>query len=85
VNVGSDEAISIAEVLEYVARQIGRPELLKLGARPAPADEPPILIPNMDRLRDEVGWKPKWKLDAGLIDAIGWWRRQLGRTSAERP
>ncbi len=85
VNIGSDEAISIAELLKYVAGQIGRPELLKLGARTAPPNEPPILIPNIDRLRDEVSWKPRWRLDAGLVDAIGWWRRELGQSSAERP
>jgi nucleoside-diphosphate-sugar epimerase len=77
VNIGSDESISIAELLEYVARQIGRPELLKLGALAAPAHEPALLIPDVARLRDEVGWTPRWKLDQGLKDAIGWWRTEL--------
>ena len=33
VNIGSGERISIAGMLERIARQIGRPDLLKLGAR----------------------------------------------------
>jgi len=84
VNIGSDEAISIAELLQYVARRIGRPELLKLGARSAAADEPRILVPDIALLRDEVGWKPKMKLDAGLMDAIGWWQRRLAESDRER-
>src|SRR5271165_2935057 len=40
VNVGSGEAISIAELLTTLARRIGRPDLIKLGARQAPAGEP---------------------------------------------
>ena len=37
VNIGSGEPISIADLLERLARQIGRPDLLRLGARAAPA------------------------------------------------
>jgi len=84
VNIGSDEAISIAELLQYVARRIGRPELLKLGARSAATDEPPILVPDIALLRDAVGWKPKMKLDAGLMDAIGWWQRRLAEPDRDR-
>jgi len=87
VNIGSDESISIAKMLEWVAQQIGRPELLKLGALKAPPNEPPILVPNVARLRDEIGWTPKLKLGEGLIDAIDWWRRNLteGAETVRRP
>jgi nucleoside-diphosphate-sugar epimerase len=77
VNVGSAERISIAQLLEQLARQIGRPDLLKLGAREAPPEEPPLLLPDTGRLRDEVGFRPKWALDAGLADTVRWWRGAL--------
>ena len=77
VNIGSGERIELAELLEAAARQIGRPELLKLGARSAPPGEPAVLLPDIGRLRDEVGFKPRWTLDAGLADAIDWWRGKL--------
>jgi nucleoside-diphosphate-sugar epimerase len=77
VNVGSEERIAIAELLERIARHIGRPELLKLGARTAPASEPPVLVPEIGRLREEVGFRPKWTLDAGVDDTIRWWRNAL--------
>lgn len=82
VNVGSAQRISIAELLERIARLIGRPELLKLGARSAPASEPALLVPDVGRLRDEVGFQPAWTLETGLADTVGWWRRALAAEAA---
>lgn len=76
VNIGSDERVSIAELLGRISLQIGRPDLLRLGARSAPP-EPPLLVPDVQRLRDEVGWRPHFTLDEGIADTIGWWRAKL--------
>ena len=77
VNIGSAQRVSIAELLGKIGSQIGRSELLRLGARDTPAAEPPLLIPDVLRLWDEVGWRPRFDLDAGLVDTIDWWRGQL--------
>jgi nucleoside-diphosphate-sugar epimerase len=29
------------------------------------------------RLREEVGWTPRWGLRAGLEDAVEWWRSRM--------
>jgi nucleoside-diphosphate-sugar epimerase len=55
---------------------IGRPDLLKLGAREAPPGEPPVLVPDVVRLSNEVGFRPKWALEEGLEDTVRWWREQ---------
>jgi nucleoside-diphosphate-sugar epimerase len=78
VNVGAAEAVSIAELLTRLARELGRPGLLKLGARPAAPCEPAILLPAMSRLAGEVGFAPRWTLEAGLSDTVRWWRTALG-------
>jgi nucleoside-diphosphate-sugar epimerase len=77
VNIGSGERISVAELLGRIARSIGRPELLKLGARRSLPFEPDILLPDVGRLRREVGWTPRLTLDQGIADAIDWWRERL--------
>lgn len=77
VNIGSGDRIAIAELLERLAREIGRPDLLKLGARAAPPGEPPVLVPDIDRLREQVGWTPRWRLDEGLKDTVRWWQARL--------
>ena len=78
VNIGSDERLALADLIERIGRQIGRPELLRLGARPAPPHEPRVLLPDVRRLRDEAGWRPRYTLNEALAETIGWWRRTLG-------
>jgi nucleoside-diphosphate-sugar epimerase len=77
VNIGSDQSITLADLIGRIARLIGRPELVQLGARIAPANEPAVLLPDVHRLRDEVRWRPRFTLDEGLTDTIDWWRGRL--------
>jgi nucleoside-diphosphate-sugar epimerase len=85
VNIGSDERTTVAELAERIAQQIGRTDLLRMGARPSLHSEPPLLVPSIGRLRDEVGWRPRFALNDGLTDAIDWWRIRLRQIqSAER-
>ena len=80
VNIGSDERVTIAELVEMVAARIGRQDLLRLGARPT-GNEPPILLPAVARLRGEVGWTAKYSLESGLADAIHWWEQRVPAAS----
>ncbi len=77
VNIGSDERVSLADLVDRIGRQIGRPELLRLGERPAPPREPLLLVPEIHRLRDEARWRPRFTLNEGLSDTIAWWRSRL--------
>jgi nucleoside-diphosphate-sugar epimerase len=77
VNIGSDERVSLADLVDRIGRQIGRPELLRLGARPAPPQEPSLLVPEIHRLRDEARWRPRFTLNEALSDTIAWWRGRL--------
>ena len=81
VNIGSDERIALADLIERIAREIGRPDLIRLGAQSAPADEPPLLVPDIHRLRDEVKWQPRFTLSKGITDTIAWWRGHLASPS----
>jgi nucleoside-diphosphate-sugar epimerase len=81
VNIGSDERIAIKDLLARISRQVGRADLLRVGARPAAPGEPPLLVPDICRLRDEAGWRPRFTLDQGLSDAIAWWRGYLASGS----
>ncbi len=84
VNIGSDEPVALADLVERIARQIGRPDLVQLGARPAAAHEPPVLIPDVRRLREEARWRPRFTLDEALSDTVAWWRRALADSAGAR-
>ena len=50
--------VSVADVVQRLALLVGRPDLLEAGALEAPPDEPPLLVADVGRLREEVGWRP---------------------------
>ena len=74
VNIGSGVPVAVKEIVARIADRLGRRELVEMGARPAPPGEPPLLLADIRRLRDEVGWAPRHDLDGGLEQTIGWWK-----------
>jgi nucleoside-diphosphate-sugar epimerase len=83
VNIGSGEPVTQRHVVETIARLIGRPDLLQLGAVPAGANDPTHLIPDVSRLRS-TGFTPKYTLESGLAETIEWWKKDPG-TASEGP
>jgi nucleoside-diphosphate-sugar epimerase len=77
VNIASGQPIQLRSVIESIATKLMRPELIALGALAAPAHEPPLLVGNVSRLAQEVGWQPAYTLDQGLEATIAWWRQEL--------
>ena len=74
VNIGSGERVAVSDVVQRIAALVGRPELVELGALEAPTDEPALLVADVGRLRDDVGWRPSRSLDDGLRETVEWWR-----------
>lgn len=83
VNIGSGEAVTLRALSERIAGMIGlKPE----GAEGAGKADirfgafhdagPAKLLPSVRRLHQEAGWRPAVSLDAGLAEAIEWWRTQ---------
>ena len=62
VNVASSQPVSVASVAERLGALLGRPELLRFGARSTPRGDPAFLVANTDRLRREVGWLSRYDL-----------------------
>lgn len=82
VNIGSGVPVRIRDLVQALADAAGRPDLVRLGARPAPAGEPDELVADVTRLRAEVGWVPPATLQERAADTIRWWR---GRVTAGDP
>ena len=74
VNIASGAPVALGEVVQEIAGQLKRPDLVRLGAIPAPENEPPVLVADVSRLRDEVGWLPEHDLASGLAETIEWWK-----------
>ena len=76
VNIASGDCRPIKDIIQMIADQIGRPDLVRLGARPPQASEPARLAASTARLHDEVGFRPRLDLSEGIAQTIKWWREQ---------
>lgn len=78
VNIGSQEPIALKQIVTGIGERIGRPDLIRLGALKARANDVPQVLADTTRLNREVGWRPRYDLCAGLDATIGWWRTRIG-------
>ncbi len=75
VNIASGQAVRLKDMIYAIAAKTDQAELVRLGAIPAPSDEPPFLVADVRRLQDEVGWQPHFDLATGLDQTLDWWRQ----------
>ncbi len=83
VNIASGQPLAIRDLVHTVADRLGARDRVQLGAIPAAAGEPPLIVGDARRLTDEVGWRPTFDLGAGIDDAIAWWTEEGRRQKAE--
>jgi nucleoside-diphosphate-sugar epimerase len=80
INLGTGHAYTLSEIAQRIANKLNREELLELGAIPTQPDDPLVLLPSIDRLRNDLGWRPSYDLNAGLEETIEWWQSKLQRS-----
>ena len=74
INCGYGHGYSVREVLDAVARINGAP--LKIEEAPRRAGDPPSLIAQADRVRELLGWSPRYDdLDTIVTHALNWERK----------
>jgi nucleoside-diphosphate-sugar epimerase len=81
VNVGSGQPTRVRDLVYRVADELGGRDLVALGARPSSGDEPPLLLANSTRLRNEVGWEPARTLSEGIAGTVDWWKQNASTTT----
>ncbi|HZO23478.1 MAG TPA: UDP-glucose 4-epimerase GalE [Steroidobacteraceae bacterium] len=73
LNVGYGHGYSVRQVLESVERIAGK--RLEIREEPRRAGDPPALIARADRIRSDLGWKPRLDdLDTIVSTALKWER-----------
>lgn len=70
VNVGSGGGRSVRAIAETLAAAAGREDLLRIGARPDRPGDPPRLVADVTRLREEVGVRPALGFAEGLAATL---------------
>jgi nucleoside-diphosphate-sugar epimerase len=80
INIASGQPTPLQRVILTIAAQLGREDLVQLGALPPASHEVPLLVADIRRLTDEVGWHPQFTLDNGIDRTIEWWKTHLDQT-----
>jgi UDP-glucose 4-epimerase len=76
LNVGYGHGYSVREVLQSVERVAG--ERLRVVEEPRRPGDPPALVARADRIRQELGWRPRLDdLDTIVRTALAWEKRLL--------
>jgi GDP-4-dehydro-6-deoxy-D-mannose reductase len=76
-NVCTGHAVRIGELLDELlglstvkVRVVVDPSLMR------PADTP-VIVGDPSRIRDEIGWAPRFSLRDTLAATLDWWRKNL--------
>lgn len=70
VNLASGQATQVRDVIAALANAMGRADLVRLGARARPASDPDLILADVTRLREEVGFRPRYDLAAGVAATL---------------
>jgi len=76
-NLGNSKGCSVREVIELARKVTGQPvEAVKTGRRPG---DPAKLVADSEKIRKELGWKPKYE-DIETIIKTAWnWHQKESR------
>lgn len=83
VNVASGEGVALRDLAALIARETGGEGLLDIGALALRAGDPPSLVADVTRLREEVGWRPRLTVGEGIGQTVQWWRARLSTLGPE--
>lgn len=72
-NLGNGQGFTVKEVIETAREVTGHPIPAEVGPR-RPGD-PAILVAGSDKIRRELGWKPKYPDLRGIIESAWRWHR----------
>jgi UDP-glucose 4-epimerase len=76
LNCGYGHGYSVREVLDTVQRVHGKP--LTIQEMPRRAGDPPTLVAKADRVRNALGWQPRYDDLAVIVETSLAWEKKLG-------
>jgi nucleoside-diphosphate-sugar epimerase len=74
IDIVSGQGIAVRDLVTQIARAMGREDLLRLGAKPSPVHDVPLVVGDAREAADVLGWRPSVALDDGIASTIAWGR-----------
>ena len=76
VNITSGQPLRLKDLILNIANNITVNSKVEFGAIDTPPSDPPLLVGNNSRLKNEVDWVPKYSLDQGIGNTIEFWKKE---------
>lgn len=77
VNIASGRPLSVADIVLALARRLGGANQIQFGALPLSPSEPPLLVADVSRLSDGVGFRYRRDLDEAIDLTVAFWKAAL--------
>jgi CDP-glucose 4,6-dehydratase len=78
-NAGAGRPHSVSDIVSRLIAVSGRDVEPDVQGEGTPRGEIDRQFLDSSRIRDELGWQPRWELDDGLRETWAWYERHLGR------
>ena len=69
VDLASGTGIAVRDLVSQVAHNLGRADLVRLGAR-SPPDDVPLVLGDATEAQLLLGWRPRTSIEAGVENTI---------------
>jgi UDP-glucose 4-epimerase len=73
-NLGNGQGFSVLQVIETAREITGHP--IPVRQEPRRPGDPPVLVGSADKIKSELGWKPKYPELKHIIQSAWEWHRQ---------
>ncbi len=73
-NIGNGQGFTVREVIESVKRVTGKP--VPVENCPARAGDPAVLVASSEKIKKELGWKPRYTELDEIIESAWAWHQQ---------
>jgi nucleoside-diphosphate-sugar epimerase len=84
LNIASGNAIPVRDVVEQVVAETGNADLVRYGALPTRAVDPPLMVADTKLLHEALGFEPEISLQEGIARTVSWWRSELSQPVIDR-
>lgn len=75
-NFGMETPLSVLELVELLARSVGRTDLPPVILNQATHEIPRQYL-DCSKAREWLSWSPRWTLEQGLAETLAWYRKAL--------
>lgn len=71
-NIASGREIQIIDIVNFIKSKFENVQFL-IGDKPYRDGEPMHFYASIEKIKNSIGWAPKWNVEEGINETIKWW------------